>query len=341
MKSAAARVAACLLSVTTLLGIGVAAAPAASAGTCYGTVSTHGPVDVGVEASDATNGVVVCFDIAGQRRRIEVHEVYEVVQVRNSFACTNSVGGTIGDPAEPPYVGYRVAVERYVDTQTVVLVCVGVGDAAASVVLHTAPDPEVTVTTPPSGTDYACGESGPSEDVVVWWGGSYQVVTAGASPEELGLCLSTRGDLADCWVFEPDHVLLEALGDCPALVALRNEIDGALAEATAAVGTVGTIVGDAVADAEEAAEAALADVHEVVDPVLADVLAEVAEAYGVVEGIVQQLPVEVGNTMGSCSVSVASLGAPAGVEVRRSPTGQVPASVCVVTGSSVVRVTVG
>lgn len=324
------RALACLLSVCSLIGLGVAAAPAASASACGGVVWTRGAVGFGVEASPS--GVYVCFDVAGVRRVLEVSNV-SVVEVHDTFTCTNPVTGTVGDPNDPPYVEYRVAYDPANSA-----ICVGVDSFARSVVVEVDGPPQVAFYTPGPYPSPACGEDGVRQDAGVFgegYGLPSEYVLAGAGGDTLetfDLCLGARG-VVECDVLGPDGNVVTSPAMCPAATALADEIEARVAQALATVnGTVAT--------ATAIVNGVVAQVRSVVDPLVATALAEAARAVQVVQGVADMLPARIHPTMGNCSVSVTSVSSPA-VEVRRSPTGQVPASVCVVTANGVTRVTVG
>lgn len=335
MKPRPSRVLASLVALCSVLGLGVAAAPAAQAAACGGAVSTSGLVGFGVTVE--SGAATICLDVAGVRRVVGVDNVREVAYVDDGFACPAPVSGTIGDPNDPPYLEYRIAVAtepvgQVTDPTEWLLVCVGAGSFSRTVAIVTTGRPTLVLYTPPGSAGESCG-SGPAQEVEVALPGVGQSVYAGVGggPNPLWseyYCVGTRG-LVECSLFASGP-LAAGPSLCPAAAALVAEVSARVAEIVPLAGqVVGTVTGTV--------DAVLAEVRRVVDPLVAIAVEEATRALGTFQEL---LPVEVASNLGGCSVSVASVASPA-IEVRRSPTGQVPASVCVVTASGVTRVTVG
>lgn len=328
---------ACAAAVTlplVLAALVIAAAPATAG--CGGPAGVDGePVEFSVDPNSRS----VCVGNADGPPTIVGISGGSVHQVTATFDCANATSGAIGDPGDPTtYVPYRIG------SQPGMVCAEAAGVKVTALVQPGGSPPHVWFAQgSPYGHDPSCDGSGgtPIEVVYLDTPAGYQEVWVGlGSPfggSDTSDCGGTQGAYDCTYTGSPLGLLSFDPDRCPDGYAATQTVYGLPAYALAFAGETG---GTVVAIAGDAVTTVLAEVEPVlieVGRILAPLVDEAWRVAGTVVGVVND-NVALGTTQGDCTVNVASAG---DVAIMRSPTGQVPTSICLVVGSAVTRVTIG
>lgn len=320
----------------SLAALVVAASPAAA---CGGDAGIGGrPLRASIDSE--TYGVFVCVQPEGEPSSTYVVIAADAVErVTPTFQCANATSGAIGDPSDPAtYIPYRIGF----DPGTSPSVCAEVnGIAVTAQVMPYGSQPIVWIEQRAGASGGSCdgNTSTPFQAVYVQAPSGWQEVWVGVgSPFGGGStsdCAGSDGEF-DCRTGIPP-MSFPGEDECPDGFAATQAVYGlpayALAFADETGDTVVAVAGDAVTTVLTEVEPVLIEVGRI----LAPLVDEAWRVAGTVVGVVNDYA-ELGTTQGDCTVNVASAG---DVAIMRSPTGQVPTSICLVVGSAVTRVTIG